>query len=436
MAKITCNYAHSLAILIVYSKNLSLHGHNSEMASLQWLFSISAGSGIMAHKTLFSMFRQSVAQPTFRQTSLCLILSLCGLTLNAQAAISVEQSPRATTTITTQINKSGSATHITTQTSASTPAPLVWSADEHASRLMRQDIDSNDGDEVALDVRTLPSRAGSIDSIVDRMSDSARQFGTTLVSKFQGSPYVNANSALVLDAQTGEVLYGKNVDMVRPMASITKVMTAVVTADAHLNMSEQITLQPEDFMGAKQASSTLRPGDTMNRAEVLLVALMKSENPAAAALARTYPGGKDVFIAAMNRKAKSLGMTNTFYGDPTGLDSRNVSTAKDLGILVRTAYQYGMIRQFASTAEHDFYLGDRVLHSKNTNALVRDGQWNIGLSKTGYIREAGRCVVMQANINQRPTVVVLLGADSSAARTSDATRLFSWLSGAFTRNGS
>lgn len=350
------------------------------------------------------------------------LLGLLGLTSLAHAEISMEQSPRGSTTISTTLNHSG--------LSNSGTAQIAWSSEEQASRLMREDEDEG---EVALDLKSLPNRSGSLSTIVERVREPVRQLGSSIVNKLQGQPDVSASAALLLDAQTGEVLYSKNTDRALPVASITKVMTAVVTADARLNMNEKITFQPEDFIGAKQASSTLRVGDQMNRAEVLLVALMKSENPAAAALARTYPGGKSNFIAAMNRKARDLGMMSTYYGDPTGLDPRNVSSAHDLGILVRTAYQYGVIRQFSATPHYDFNLGNRILKSNNTNALVRDGSWNIGLSKTGYIREAGRCVVMQANINQRPTVLVLLGANSSSGRTEDANRLFSWVSSVLTR---
>lgn len=349
------------------------------------------------------------------------IIALLAISTASHAAVTIEQTPRATTSVSTQL-------HPVTVSKAE----IAWSSDEKASRLMRED---DDGDEVPVDVRALPAaRSGNLTSIVERVSQPVRQLGSNLVNKLQGQPDVHANAALVLDAETGEVLYSKNTDRALPIASITKVMTAVVTADARLNMAEMITFQPEDFIGPKQASSTLRVGDQMNRAEVLLVALMKSENPAAAALARTYPGGKEAFMAAMNQKARSLGMTSTFYGDPTGLDSRNVSSAHDLGVLVRTAYQYGLIRQFSTTPHYDFNLGYRVLKSNNTNSLVRDGTWNIGLSKTGYIKEAGRCVVMQANVNQRPAVIVLLGANSPAARTNDATSILTWLSGAFGRN--
>lgn len=292
---------------------------------------------------------------------------------------------------------------------AASQAKLNWSTDE-AKQLLSQDR-NNAETSVRRGVTTTTFRAPHV---------TDTRFATN-------SPAVSAGSALVMDAHTGEVLYSKNSNASRPIASITKLMTAVVTADAHLNMSEQITLQQSDFEGPKRASSTLKPGDKMNRAEVLLVALMKSENPAAAALARTYPGGKPAFVAAMNAKARQLGMSSTHYYESTGLDARNVSSARDLGILVAEASRYGVIRQFSSTPHYDFDLGYRVLKSNNTNALVRNGGWNINLSKTGYINEAGRCVVMHATVNSRPTVVVLLGEPTTQSRNSDATNLLSWV---------
>ena len=249
-------------------------------------------------------------------------------------------------------------------------------------------------------------------------------------SNYANQPSVSARAALVMDANTGEVLYSKNTNSALPIASITKLMTGVVIADAKLDMSEKITLQSGDFScsGCKSSSSTLRVGDSMNRAEALLFALMKSENPAAAALARTFPGGRSAFIAAMNAKAKALGMNSTHYMESTGLHPGNVSSARDLGILVSTASQYGVIRQFSTTASYNFNLGYRVLKSNNTNALVRNGGWNINISKTGFINEAGRCVVMHTNLNNRQVAVVLLGASTSEARTNDAIRLMNWAS--------
>ncbi|MCY6413181.1 D-alanyl-D-alanine endopeptidase PBP7/8 [Acinetobacter sp. VNH17] len=309
-------------------------------------------------------------------------------------------------------------------------ASLNWSAND-ASQLMEEDEPLEISPQGSTSVTTTLRSGGSATITSSSSPKNTAQIRDTFSnsSNYSSQPSVNARAALVMDAQTGEVLYSKNSNMSVPIASITKLMTAVVTADARLNMSEEITLESIDFAGAggKNSSSTLRVGDTMNRAEALLFALMKSENPAAAALARTYPGGRPAFIAAMNAKAKQLGMSSTRYAESTGLDPHNVSSARDLGILVSAASQYGLIRQFSTTPTYDFNLGYRVLKSNNTNALVRNGGWNINLSKTGYINEAGRCVVMHTTVNSRPAVVVLLGASSSQARTNDATNLLNWV---------
>ncbi|MDH0031695.1 MULTISPECIES: D-alanyl-D-alanine endopeptidase PBP7/8 [unclassified Acinetobacter] len=309
-------------------------------------------------------------------------------------------------------------------------ASLNWSAND-ASQLMEEDEPLEISPQGSTSVTTTLRSGGSATITSSGSPKNTVQIRDTFSnsSNYSSQPSVNARAALVMDAQTGEVLYSKNSNMSVPIASITKLMTAVVTADARLNMSEEITLESIDFAGAggKNSSSTLRVGDTMNRAEALLFALMKSENPAAAALARTYPGGRPAFIAAMNAKAKQLGMSSTRYAESTGLDPHNVSSARDLGILVSAASQYGLIRQFSTTPTYDFNLGYRVLKSNNTNALVRNGGWNINLSKTGYINEAGRCVVMHTTVNSRPAVVVLLGASSSQARTNDATNLLNWV---------
>lgn len=271
----------------------------------------------------------------------------------------------------------------------------------------------------------------NMSTLVDRVRTTSSSLANATVQRMQEALSLDARSAVVMDAVTGDVLYGKAADQVVPIASITKIMTAMVTLDARLSMSEVITLVPSDFVGAKQASSNLRVGDRLNRAELLLISLMKSENPASKALARTYPGGYNVFIREMNNKARALNMHSMSFSDATGLDPRNVSSARDLAALVSHSYDYGVIRQFSAYQSYSFNLGDRVYHAANTNGLVRDGRWNIGLSKTGFIREAGRCVVMQANVNNRPAVVVLMGANSSQSRSGDATRVFNWLQNRF-----
>ena len=307
----------------------------------------------------------------------------------------------------------------------SSSASISWSAND-VSQLLEDD-ETEISPQGSTSVTTTLRGSGSASITSSTAPQKSVQIRDTF--GYSNQPSVNARVALVMDAQTGEVLYSKNSSLAVPIASITKVMTAVVTADARLDMSEEITLQQIDFAGAggKNSSSTLRAGDTMNRAELLLFALMKSENPAAAALARTYPGGRSAFVAAMNAKARQLGMTSTRYAESTGLDPHNVSSARDLGILVSAASQYGLIRQFSTTPTYDFNLGYRVLKSNITNSLVRNGGWNINLSKTGYINEAGRCVVMHTTVNSRPAVVVLLGASTSQARTNDATNLLNWV---------
>ncbi|WP_201588743.1 serine hydrolase [Psychrobacter pulmonis] len=242
----------------------------------------------------------------------------------------------------------------------------------------------------------------------------------------------DSRSVVVIDAETGESIYEKAADIARPMASITKIMTAMVVLDAGLDMREEITLDPEDFVGPKRASSNLKSGDRLNRAEMLLMALMKSENPAAKSLARNYPGGYSAFMRAMNRKAQDLGMTTAFFGDPTGLDKRNVASSNDLVKMVRAAGNYDVIRRFSTTKSYDFYVsnyssGNRTYKANNTSSLVRDGSYPIGISKTGFINEAGRCVVMETRVNNRPAIIVILGANSSATRWGDAKNILNSL---------
>ena len=242
----------------------------------------------------------------------------------------------------------------------------------------------------------------------------------------------DSRSVVVIDAETGESIYEKAADIARPMASITKIMTAMVVLDAGLDMREEITLDPEDFVGPKRASSNLKSGDRLNRAEMLLMALMKSENPAAKSLARNYPGGYSAFIRAMNRKAQDLGMNTAFFGDPTGLDKRNVASSNDLVKMVRAAGNYDVIRRFSTTKSYDFYVsnfssGNRTYKANNTSSLVRDGSYPIGISKTGFINEAGRCVVMETRVNNRPAIIVILGANSSATRWGDAKNILNSL---------
>lgn len=267
-------------------------------------------------------------------------------------------------------------------------------------------------------------------------SNNSSNYNTTYRGSFGSSNMMpistDSRSVAVIDAETGESIYEKNADTTRPMASITKLMTAMVVLDGGLDMREEITLEPEDFIGPKRASSRLKSGDRMNRAELLLMSLMKSENPAAKSLSRNYPGGYNAFIRAMNRKAQELGMTTAFFGDPTGLDKRNVASSNDLVKMVRAAGNYDVIRRFSTTKSYDFYVanyssGNRTYKANNTSSLVRSGDYPIGISKTGFINEAGRCVVMETRINNRPAIIVILGANSSATRWGDAKNILNSL---------
>ena len=236
-------------------------------------------------------------------------------------------------------------------------------------------------------------------------------------------------NAVVIDASSHRSVYAKGADDVTPIASLTKLMTAIVTLDAQLPMDESIAIDMEDFDYLKGSHSRLRMGATLSRREMLRLALMSSENRAASALARSYPGGTEVFVRAMNEKARALGMTRTSYADPTGLSARNVSTANDLATLVAAAAEYPEIRDFSTTPSHfvEVQPTGQLLGFNNTNGLVKNSGWNIHLSKTGYIREAGKCLVMLATIASKPFVIVLLDSAGKYTRQGDAQRVRDWL---------
>ena len=233
---------------------------------------------------------------------------------------------------------------------------------------------------------------------------------------------------LVVDQHTGEVLLDKNPDVKLPIASITKVMTAIVTLEADLPLSEVITIAKEDTQLEKYHGSRLRIGMKFTRAELLHLALMSSENRAAHALGRTYPGGLDAFVEAMNAKAAMLGMTNSKFVEPTGLSSNNQSTPRDLARMVSAASEYPVIRQYSTDRDAIVRVGGRQQQFRNTNALTRNENWDLGVSKTGFIRDAGKCLVMQSTIDNQDVVIVMLDAQGSASRISDAERIRRWLS--------
>jgi D-alanyl-D-alanine endopeptidase (penicillin-binding protein 7) len=239
--------------------------------------------------------------------------------------------------------------------------------------------------------------------------------------------FLRSAVALVQDAASGETLYAKNPDAVLPIASITKLMTATVILDAGLDLEQRVVISDEDEDHLKSTRSRLRPGTVLTRNELLLLALMSSENRAAASLARTYPGGTAAFVAAMNAKAAALGMRDTRFVDPTGLSSSNVSSAQDLARLVAAAHEYPLIRQYTTTGSASVRALGRTLDYRNTNGLVRNANWDIGLSKTGFINEAGRCLVMRVRMASREVIVVLLDSWGKFSRIGDANRIKKWL---------
>lgn len=239
-----------------------------------------------------------------------------------------------------------------------------------------------------------------------------------------------SSSALVIDQNTGRAVLEKHPDAVTPIASISKLMTAMVVLDAKLDLNEVIAIGDEDVDGLKGTRSRLPVGTTMTRETAMLLALMASENRAAHALGRHYPGGLQAFVAAMNRKAHALGMSNSRFEEPTGLSSNNVSTAHDLARMVAAAARYPEIRSYSTTGEARVELNGRITDFHNTNALVRSENWEIGLSKTGYISEAGRCLVMQARVADKPVVIVLLDSVGKMTRVGDANRIKRWMESA------
>ena len=245
--------------------------------------------------------------------------------------------------------------------------------------------------------------------------------------ELQDGPTLRSSVAYVVDQATSEPLIDKNSSAVVPIASISKLMMAMVTLDAKLPLTDTVMVTDEDRDYEKGTGSRLSVGSRLSREDMLHIALMSSENRAAAALSRYYPGGRPAFVAAMNRKAHDLGMTDTHFDDPTGLNYHNVSSARDLVKMVEAAYQYPLIRNFSTTSSYDVNTGRARLHYGSTNALVRSPVWDIGLQKTGFINEAGECMVMQTTIQSRPVVIVLLDSVGKYSRVGDAQRVRSWL---------
>lgn len=238
---------------------------------------------------------------------------------------------------------------------------------------------------------------------------------------------LKSSVALVIDQETHEVLLSKNDHAVLPIASLTKLMTGLIISQARLPMDELITIAQEDIDTEKRSSSRLLVGTTLTRSEMLHLALMSSENRAAHALGRTYPGGMSLFVAQMNAKARLLGMTDTRYVEPTGLSSNNQSSARDLVALVNVAHSDPLLREFSTSPGYEVAVGTRTLQYNNTNQLVHNATWDIGLQKTGYISEAGRCLVMQTQISGRKLIMVFLDSAGKLSRLGDAERVRTWV---------
>ncbi len=238
---------------------------------------------------------------------------------------------------------------------------------------------------------------------------------------------LKSSVALVVDQDTHEVLFSKNDHAVLPIASLTKLMTGLIISQAKLPMDEPITITQDDVDTEKGSRSRLVVGTTLTRGEMLHLALMSSENRAAHALGRTYPGGMGVFVAQMNVKARLLGMTDTNYVEPTGLSSRNQSSARDLANLVNVAHGDPLLRELSTSPGYEVAVGQRTLQYNNTNGLVKKPNWDIGLQKTGYISEAGRCLVMQTQIAGRKLIMVFLDSAGKLSRLGDAERVRDWV---------
>lgn len=277
---------------------------------------------------------------------------------------------------------------------------------------------------------TLRAKAPAAKRSVVRVEAARPSFGKLAGLQSADDPLdLKSSVALVLDQDTNEVLFSKNPDAVLPIASITKLMTALVVVEAKQPLDEVLTITQDDVDTEKHSSSRLAVGTRLSRGEMLHLALMSSENRAAHALGRHYPGGLDAFVEAMNAKAHELGMKDTRYVEPTGLSSSNQSSAQDLARLVKAAHQYELIRELSTSPEYQVAVGRRQMLFHTTNALVRNPSWDIGLQKTGYISEAGRCLVMQAQLAGRKLIMVLLDSAGKYSRIGDAERIRKWVEG-------
>jgi serine-type D-Ala-D-Ala endopeptidase (penicillin-binding protein 7) len=244
---------------------------------------------------------------------------------------------------------------------------------------------------------------------------------------FSGSPDVRSRSVLVLDRADGKVLFARAADQAVPIASITKLMTALVVLDAHQPLDEKLKVTAEDQIRGRGAQSRIPVGAVLTRADLLRLALMSSENRASRVLGRHYPGGEVAFVRAMNAKAAQLGMTRTRFVDPAGLSGSNMASARDVGRLVVAAAQHPRIREFSTAERHAVRLGRQEVEFVNTDSLVRDASWQVAVQKTGFLTEAGKCLALQARIRGRDVVIVLLNSWGKYTRVADARRIRKWM---------
>ncbi len=276
-------------------------------------------------------------------------------------------------------------------------------------------------------VKTVAKPAAKKVSLKRSLRDADDDDDGALVLDTHGNPQLRSAAFYVANQATGQVLLERNSASILPIASITKLMTAMVVLEAGQSLKEELTITEANVDMLKGTSSRLTIGTRLTREEMLHLALMSSENRAASALAHHYPGGFPAFVEAMNVKARLLELSDTRFHDSTGLNPNNVSSPRDLARMVTAAATYPLIREFSTTSEREVDIGSRTLHFKNTNALVGNPDWEISVSKTGYISEAGRCLVMQAWVHRQPMVIVLMDSNGRYTRTADAQRVRKWL---------
>ena len=303
-------------------------------------------------------------------------------------------------------------------------------AEKSKARVVSQKVKAAPAKAPAVAKTTKQSAVASRKSLVSASASASRAKGVAHPAETWHEAQklaLYSASALVFDQSNGGALFQKNADAVSPIASITKLMTAMVVLDSQPSLQAPITISEEDIDTLRGSRSRLHVGSVLSRETALLLALMSSENRAAHALARHYPGGMVAFVAAMNAKAQALGMTHSRFEDPTGLSSNNVSTAHDLARMVSAAHRYPLIREWSTTTEATVDVSGREQAFRNTNPLVKSRAWDVGLSKTGYIHEAGKCLVMQARVAEKPVVIVLLDSAGKLTRVGDTNRIKRWM---------